>query len=143
MMTLHRDSIAALAILAVVGAGWIHLSEVAPAAAMFPQMILGAMGILAAVMFVQGMRSATPEQPFVNHARNLLLALGLTAVYIAVVEPLGYFPATLIFLPLLAYGIGARGWVVPVVAVGFTSAVWLVFVYAFSRRLPLGVFFDN
>jgi len=142
-MTLHRDSIAALAILAAAGAAWVHLSEVAPAAAMFPQMILGVMGILAAVMFVQGIRSAAPEQPFVIHARNLLIALSLTAIYIAAVEPLGYFPATLIFLPLLAYGIGARGWMVPAVALGFTAAVWLVFVYAFSRRLPMGVFFDN
>jgi len=142
-MTLHRDSIAALAVLAVVGAAWVDISRVAVAAAMFPQMIVAAMGILAAIMFVQGMRRAAPEQPFVDHARNLALALGLTVAYIAAVEPVGYFLATLVFLPALAYGIGARGWAVPVVTLGFTATVWLVFVYGFSRRLPLGMLFDN
>ncbi len=142
-MTLHRDSIAAMAILAVVGAGWVYMSDVAPAAAMFPQMILGAVGILAAIMFVQGMRRGAPEQAFISNARNLALALGLTVTYIIAVQPVGYFPATLVFLPLLAYGIGARGWVVPAVTLGFTAMVWLVFVFAFGRRLPSGTFFDN
>jgi putative tricarboxylic transport membrane protein len=142
-MTLHRDSIAALAILAMVGAAWVQIAQVAQAAAMFPQMILGAVGILAAIMFVQGMRRARPEQPFISHARNLALALGLTLIYIIAVGPVGYFPATLVFLPLLAYGIGARGWLVPVVTLGFTVTVWLVFVFAFGRRLPSGTLFDN
>jgi len=142
-MMLHRDSIAALPVLAMVGAAWVEMSQVAEAAAMFPRMILIALAILAAIMFVQGMRRAAPDTPFVSNARNLALALGLTLIYIIAVEPVGYFLATLVFLPALAYAIGARGWIVPVVTLGFTTTVWLVFVLVFSRRLPSGTLFDN
>ena len=143
-MALHRDSIAALFILLLVAGGWYDLNGVATDAAMFPRLILGAMGILAVAMFAQGLKRAAPDQPFVEHARNLSVTVGLTALYIIAVEPLGYFPATFVFVACLAWALGLRR---PIMVLGasalFTGAVWLVFVGTFSRRLPPGMFFDN
>lgn len=143
-MALHRDSIAALFILLLVVGGWYDLRPVATDAAMFPRLILGLMGILAVVMFAGGLRQDRPDAPFISHARNLALTAGLALVYIAAVEPAGYFPATFVFVAVLAFSLGLRGPLAVIAAsAAFTAAVWLVFVGAFSRRLPPGIFFDN
>ncbi|MBB3897460.1 tripartite tricarboxylate transporter TctB family protein [Roseococcus suduntuyensis] len=143
-MVLHRDSIAALFILLLVAGGWYDLQGVATDAAMFPRLILGAMGILAVVMFTTGLRRAAPDMPFVEHARNLAITVGLTALYIIAVEPVGYFPATFVFVAVLAFTLGLRRpLLVLASSAAFTGAVWLVFVAAFSRRLPPGFLFDN
>jgi hypothetical protein len=143
-MALHRDSLAALFILLLVAGGWYELRHVATEAAMFPRLILGAMGLLAAVMFAGGLRRARADEPFVAHARNLAITVGMTAVYILAVEPLGYFPATFLFVGVLSFTLGLRG---PLAVLGasalFTGVVWLVFAWTFSRRLPPGLFFDN
>jgi len=143
-MALHRDSIAALLILLLVAGAWFDLTHVATEAAMFPRLILAAMGVLALAMFAQGLRRAAPKTPFVEHARNLALTVGLTAVYILAVEPVGYFPATFVFVGVLAWTLGLRGPLKVLAASAlFTGAVWLVFVGTFSRRLPPGFLFDN
>lgn len=143
-MALHRDSIAALAILILVAGGWYDLRNVATDAAMFPRLVLGFMGILAVFMFAAGLRRGAPDKPFITHARNLAITAGLAAVYIAAVAPAGYFPATVVFVAVLAYSLGLRGPLAVIASsAAFTGAVWLVFVGAFSRRLPPGIFFDN
>lgn len=144
-MALHRDSIAALFILLLVAGGWYDLQGVATDAAMFPRLILGGMGILAVLMFAGGLRRAAPETTFVEHARNLAITVGLTAVYIIAVEPVGYFPATFVFVAVLAMALGLRQRPLLVLAASaaFTGAVWLIFVAAFGRRLPPGFLFDN
>jgi putative tricarboxylic transport membrane protein len=143
-MALPRDSVAALFILLLVAGGWYDLQGVATDAAMFPRLILGAMGILAVAMFTGGLRRAAPGTPFVEHARNLAITVGLTAVYILAVEPVGYFPATFVFVAILAMALGLRRPVLVLASsAAFTGAVWLVFVAAFSRRLPPGFLFDN
>lgn len=143
-MALHRDSIAALFILLLVAGGWYELRNVATDAAMFPRLILGAMGIFAAVMFAGGLRRAAPDEPFVIHARNLAITVGMTAVYIIAVEPLGYFPATFLFVGILGFTLGLRGPLLVIAcSAAFTGAVWLVFAWTFSRRLPPGLFLDN
>lgn len=143
-MSLHRDAIAALFVLLLVAGGWYELRNVATDAAMFPRLILGAMGIFAAVMFAGGLRRAAPSEPFIGHARNLAITVGMTAVYIMAVEPLGYFPATFLFIGILGFTLGFRGPLAVLAASAlFTGSVWLVFAWTFGRRLPPGVFFDN
>jgi len=127
-----------------VAGGWYDLRDVATDAAMFPRLILGAMGIFAVVMFAGGLRRASPGLPFVEHARNLAITVGLTALYIIAVEPAGYFPATFVFVTILAMALGLRRPVLVLASsAAFTGAVWLVFVAAFGRRLPPGFLFDN
>ncbi len=143
-MALHRDSVAALFILLLVVGGWYDLHNVATDAAMFPRLILGAMGIFAVVMFAGGLRRAAPDEPFVIHARNLAITVGMTAVYILAVEPLGYFPATFLFIGILGFTLGLRGPLIVIACAAlFTGAVWLVFAWTFGRRLPPGILFDN
>ncbi|WP_306057085.1 tripartite tricarboxylate transporter TctB family protein [Natronococcus wangiae] len=69
-----------------------------------------------------------PDEPFFT-ARNAVLLVGLTAAYVATLEPIGFLVATIGFLAVVLYLFGERNpGVIALYSVGVAIAVWLVFV---------------
>lgn len=141
-MTLRRESFAALALLALVGAAWVESAAIPGEARMFPRLILGLMGVLSAIMLVQSMRRPTVGSFFVDFG-NFATTVLIAAVYVALVEPVGYLLATTVFLPVLAMALGMRRpQLLAVTTIGFVAAVYVIFVLVFDRPLPLGILSD-
>jgi hypothetical protein len=141
-MTLRRESLAALALLAVVGAAWVESASIPGEARLFPRLILGLMGVLSAIMLVQSLRRPSAGSFFVDFG-NFVITVLIAGVYISLVEPLGYLLATSVFIPVLAVALGMRRpQLLAVTTIGFVVVVYLIFVIVFDRPLPLGILSD-
>lgn len=133
----------AVVIFAVAVFGWWWSSGFPAEAQMFPRMVLGLMGLLALIMFIKsfaGMATAD-DRPFIGNARNLAITFASFVVYILLVSTIGFFTGSAIMLPALALLLGYRNPIVIVAStVAFIAVVWFVFVYIFSRPLPVEFF---
>lgn len=82
---------------------------------------------------------ATPETGTDDQAftvRNAALLIGLTAVYIAVLDVIGFLVATIVFLAITLYLFGERDPTrIALYSVGVAFVVWIVFVQ--WLRVPL------
>ena len=142
-MTLSRDGIAALVLLALSGAAWIETGTIPGEARLFPRLVLGVMGVLSVAMLVRSFARRTDAGPFFLAPGALAVTLALAVVYIAAVEVIGYFAATALFVPGLALALGLRRTLLlALTTLGFVAAVYLVFVVLFGRPLPLGLLGD-
>jgi putative tricarboxylic transport membrane protein len=142
-MTLRRDGIAALALLALTVAAWLETGAIPGEARLFPRLVLGAMAVLSAVMLVRSFARRSEAGPFFLAPGALVVTLALAVVYIAAVEVIGYLAATALFVPGLALALGLRRPVLlALTTAGFVAAVHLVFVVLFGRPLPLGLLGD-
>lgn len=142
-MTLSRDGIGALVLLAVTGAAWVEIASVPGEARLFPRLVLGVMAVLSAAMLVRSFARRAETGPFVQTPAALAITLVLAVIYIGAVEVIGYFAATALFVPGLALALGLRRTLlVALTTVGFVAAVYLVFVVLFGRPLPVGLLGD-
>lgn len=142
-MTLSRDGIGALVLLALTGAAWLETGTIPGEARLFPRLVLAVMAVLSVAMLVRSFARRAETGAFVQAPGALAITLGLAVVYIAAVEVIGYFAATALFVPGLALALGLRRKrLLALTTVGFVVAVYLVFVVVFGRPLPLGLFAD-
>lgn len=135
-----QDRILAVAILAAAGGFWYDSANIAAAEAkMFPRLILGVMGLLAVLLFARSFR--LPEfqraEPIIADRKRFALFVGAMCIYAVAVPEIGFFTASVIYVPIAAYLTGLRRvWVNIVVTAVFLVATYLIFVTLFSRPLP-------
>ncbi|MEX2642765.1 MAG: tripartite tricarboxylate transporter TctB family protein [Acetobacterales bacterium] len=141
------DTIAALVLLALAAAAWFGSGPLPAEAASFPRLVAVLMGLLAAAMLARSLapvitgRGRREEQPFFKHFPTFLACLALILSYIFTVSQIGYFSATVVFVPLFAVVLGLRRPVlIALTTACFIAAVYLVFVESFSRPLPVEFF---
>jgi len=139
MVRIH-DRIGAIVLLLVCALAWGRSARFPADAIVFPRMVIALLAILSVAMLAKtffGSRAADSDRPFfINGLRFMLTILAILA-YVFAVSVLGYFTATIAFLPLMAFGLGyRRAGPLAVMAVCFCGAVFLVFVTLFERPLP-------
>ncbi|MDQ8023009.1 MAG: tripartite tricarboxylate transporter TctB family protein [Moraxellaceae bacterium] len=119
-------------------------SDVGPAR--FPMIYASALLVLAALLVINALRrapkaDATPAAPF--HVLPVVIGVVATGLYIFVIPFLGYLPTTVVFLVGLMSLMGMRHRVWnPVIAVGITAFLYLVFLFGLSIPLPMGSLFE-
>src|SRR5690606_370335 len=96
------------------------------------------MGLLALLMLARSVFAGTggEEKPFFKSFGTFLLCLALIFGYIFCTSLIGYFSASVVFVPAFALLLGLRKpLVIVLTTIVFTVTVHLVFVAAFNRPL--------
>ncbi len=108
-------------------------------AALFPELITGAMMLASIGIVVRGIIRPRPGIAALDAAgtRRVLAVIGLTVLYVVGVANVGYVTSSIVFIPLTAWVLGSRQYLVLaiVTAVFLAILVWL-FVFVFSVQLP-------
>ena len=149
-----RDRIAGVVVLLLIIGGFVHIDHLASGAAMFPRMILGLAALLTTLWLISTFVSsrkdaagaeadgkATETKPFMDNPRNLGVFIALIVGYLTLIDIIGYFTSTVIFMIVSALALGFRR--TRYLAVGivlFVAFVHFVFVILFNRPLPVEFF---
>jgi hypothetical protein len=143
----HRDRVFSLVLIvlasifyALIGGVDEPYSPGALAASSYPRFILGCIIALSCVLIV---RPVSGEKETSNFSVQGLAAILLTAGYIFLVESLGFFVLTPVFLFLIPLVVGYRNHVANAAsAVLVTAGLYAVFVLILNIPLPAGVLGD-
>ncbi|WP_395454382.1 tripartite tricarboxylate transporter TctB family protein [Azospirillum melinis] len=126
-------------------------SDVGPAR--FPLIYAGILVVLSAILVIgrllpsrrnQERTAAERAQPATGF-RFAPVAIGVvaTAAYIYLISLVGYIPTTVVFLIGMMRLMGQRSWIrVPLLAVGITAFLYLIFLYGLQIPLPVGSLFE-
>jgi hypothetical protein len=139
-MQARHDRIGAIVILAICAVLYEQLSDLETSAAMFPTIIIGILAGLTVLMLAQSFFiRPTPEseKPFFIHPGRFIVATGMTLAYIAAVQHAGYFTASILFVPGIAYILGYRNKkILAGATAGYAAFAFIVFKLVFERPLP-------
>lgn len=150
MSTIRRERIGALVVFLLCAAAWSQLGAMRAEAALFPKLILGlSFPLTLAWMgstFLPGFggrgkaegRSATP---FMDNPRNLVLFVLCLTAYVGLIDFIGYFTATGLFMVAACLVLDfRRPWMIAAATTGFLGFMYVVFIIIFQRPLPLEFF---
>jgi putative tricarboxylic transport membrane protein len=139
-----RDQLAAGLLMVTVAVFWWDSYTInAAEAQMYPRLILIVLAVLAALLFLRGTRMGgrRADAPVVMVWFAFLAFMACTTAYVVAVAYIGFFTASIVYIPLVAWLIGLRQhWLNALVTVIFLLATWLVFVALFARPLPKEIF---
>lgn len=129
--------------LIVVAAGFlIPTAALRPLSALLPATMLVALIALGVMLLVRDQRTALAGQPalaMTKAPKRVLAAFALIALYAFCVDFIGFYPATGISVPLVAFVFGYRqplGLALATLIV--LSAIWLIFSVAMFQEFPTG-----
>lgn len=139
-----QDRFLAIIIVVVTGLFWADSANIAAdEARMYPRMILGALFVLASLLALRTLSAAKDEHAdaIVTSVPAFSLFILTSTVYVASVSTLGFFTASGIYMPVVAYLLGLRRHLMNLaVTLIFLLAAYVVFVIVFSRPLPREIF---
>jgi len=127
-----RDILTALGVFAFAVAVIVNARGYSEESRFFPQLVAGALALLAIMMFVRTLqsRARTPENgdAMFEAPWRMLLVVVLTAIYFTAFSVVGFTLASVIFIPLSAWLFGYRKlWVTVPVAVAFVVGLIALF----------------
>lgn len=150
MHLLNKDRIGALVVLVCCTLAWSMLDTMPAEAALFPRMIISMAFVLSAIWGISSLRprakaaaSGTGEVPegFMENPRNFAIFAACLAAYIVLIDTIGYFTSSALFVIVTSFLLGFRRPLTVVVsAAGFVLFIYLVFVVIFNRPLPVEFF---
>lgn len=139
MAKIH-DRFGAIVLLLVCVFAWKGSGRFPADASVFPRMVIAFLGILSAVMLAKtfiGPGATTSDRPFFINGRRFAFTTIAILAYVLCVSVLGYFTATVVFLPVMAWCLGYRQAGPLTLMTGtFCTVVFAVFVALFERPLP-------
>lgn len=139
-----QDRILAVLFIVLASLFWIESVNIVTAEArMFPRMILSAVYVLSVLLALRSFRLPSEQR-----GEAIFIALfpflsfvGVSAAYVASVGVVGFFTATAVYMPLIAWLLGLRKLVHSItVTTVFLFAIYIVFVLMFERPMPREVF---
>ena len=113
-----------------------------PGPGMFP-FICGAGIVIVCVIWIRGQKCDTNSEPLWQKGQwhAPVLALIVMTIYTALMEPLGYFLSTLIFIMAWQIFVEREKWLKTVIIAGVgTVVMYFVFAYLLGVALPEGMF---
>ena len=147
MLSYHlRDRIASVVVLAVCMAGFVHTQDMPGGAALFPRLVLGLAGLLslawlASTFLGRSPAAAEPPKPFMENPLNLAIFAGSIVIYVFLIDLIGYFTSTVLFMVGASLALGFRRLPFTAAAVVlFIGFVYFIFRILFDRPLPLEFF---
>lgn len=137
MLTRNAEVIAGLVLVAFSVFAWREASGIRPAAAMFPSLIIMALGFFSVVYLVRSVLAGGATPPVFARGWVFVVVMALTLLYVNAVVRIGYVTSTLVFIPLLAWVIGFRRPVyIAVTTLVYLACVYVLFELLFGRPLP-------
>lgn len=151
MSAVVRERVGALITFLFCAAAWSQIGTMPDEAAFFPRLIIGLAFLLTlgwggSTFFGRGRQVSAEDPegkstPFIENPRNLLVFSLLLVVYVALIDIIGYFTSTALFILAASLGLGfRRPGVIAATMVGFVAFIYFVFVIIFQRPLPLEFF---
>jgi hypothetical protein len=111
-----------------------------PGSAFLPFWLGLVMGLLALMLLVRKSKTDSDWLPRGEGLRDMLVVLGVTVLYIALLSVTGMVIGTALYLAVLMRYLGRhRWWVTLAVALGAAAGNWLVFVHWLRVPMPEGV----
>lgn len=137
---MNRDRLAGLVILLVCTGlfyeGWRYPAD----SRLFPLALLAFLMIGATIMIVRPRSSKGEEE---GDPPRVVLALSLCVLYVVLVEPLGYFLATALFMAAFMAMMGLRRPIICLAAIaGIDLGLYLLFVWQLKVPVPAGFLFQ-
>ncbi|SBV92346.1 conserved membrane hypothetical protein [uncultured delta proteobacterium] len=125
----------------------VYSQELTDSAAMLPRILCGLIFLLSALMAFNAVRAEKRGEHAIQEARppvnlkRIWIFIGLLIGYVALVQPLGYFVITPVFIVAACWFLRATTLVTCVgIAIGFPVLVYLVFVRLLHLPVPMGGF---
>ena len=141
----NHDRIAGLVILAVSAFLFDRAGEFPAESRIFPRMILLFAMVLAGWMMLRSFVVASwrdkVTEPFFLHFGRFAITVSSMGLYVVAVEHIGYYTATILYLPLSAWVLGYRHRIVlALTTVGYIAFAFLVFDLVFELQFPEELF---
>lgn len=139
---LRPETLTAIGLLIASVAFLIPTAEMRPLSALLPAAMLIATSILSVILLISDQRKAAAGEPAAAMTKSpgrVLGALALIVLYTLAVDFIGFYPATAVSVPLVAWTFGYRHplglLTATAIVLGF---IWLVFSFAMSQEFPVG-----
>ena len=114
-----------------------------PISALLPATMLVALIVLSVVLLIRDQRKAAadePAAPMAESPRRVVGAFALIVLYAVSTEVVGFYPATIVTVPLVAWIFGFRNPLgLALATVIVVGSIWLVFDLAMNERFPTGI----
>jgi putative tricarboxylic transport membrane protein len=137
---LNRDTVTAAGLLLFAGAAWLQTTSLPAGAALFPQLSLLLLALCSLAYVLRSVVKGIPKrqyEPLFHHPARFAIAFAAIAFYALVFPRIGYFTATLVFIPALVAALGMRRYRLTLISTAiFTVLVYLLFVVLLGRYLP-------
>jgi putative tricarboxylic transport membrane protein len=139
---LRPETLTAIGLIVVATGFLIPTAALRPLSALLPAAMLIALVVLGAMLLTNDQRVAAKGEPaaaMTKAPKRVLAAFALIALYAIGVDFIGFYPATGISVPLVAYVFGYRhplGLALATLIV--LSAIWLIFSVAMYQEFPTG-----
>lgn len=134
----------AVIIVVITGLFWAESADIAAdEARMYPRMILVSLFILGGLLAARTLRSGKEERAdaIITSVPAFGVFILASMLYVASVSTLGFFTASGIYMPAVAFLLGLRRHLMNIaVTVIFLLATYVVFVIIFARPLPREIF---
>jgi len=154
-MTLNRDSIVAIVLLAACGGLALATLEIREpdygqlSPATWPRAIVGVLAVLSLIYLVQSLRQGPdapdPDAPkgareFLAYWRNVIWSFALFGLYLLAIPYVGMLVGGIAFVFALLTALGGLRWVAlhAAIAVVSVGGMWAVFTYGLDVLLPRG-----
>lgn len=140
---LRPETLTAAGLLVLSAAFLVPTAAMRPMSALLPATMLLTLIVLAVILLIMDQRSAAqgiPATPVMAAPRRVATAFGLIIAYFIGVDLVGFYPATAVSVPLVAYMFGYRhlpGLVAATVIV--LALIWGIFSVAMSQEFPAGL----
>jgi putative tricarboxylic transport membrane protein len=144
---MKRDDLLAGLLLALVGLGVVlgairlHIgTPLHPQPGFFPVLGGAALALLAVILMVQAaLGRSTGTEAFGRLGPPAIMVVGM-GVYVAILEPLGYVPATMLIAAVILRVLGVSSWrVLGVASLALSVGTYLLFARVLGIDLPAGV----
>jgi len=146
----RREKIGSIISLIFCVGAWSQLGSMPSEAAFFPRLIIGTAFLLTLVWCVSAFFKTAPPseadseagpQPFLESRKNFSIFVVSLVIYIALIDAIGYFSSTALFMIGTSFALGfRRPLLTGATTIGFIVFVYLIFVVAFQRPLPIEFF---
>ncbi|MGO4852908.1 tripartite tricarboxylate transporter TctB family protein [Phaeovulum sp. W22_SRMD_FR3] len=143
---LRPETLTAVGTILVAGAFLRPTLDLRPMSALLPAAMLIALAVLAATLMILDQRKAAKGQaaePMTKAPRRVLGAFALIVLYTLGVDFVGFYLATAVSVPLVAYAFGFRhpGGLAAATLIVLAD-IWLIFSFAMSQEFPTGRFWS-
>lgn len=137
-----KDVVSSVVVFAFSVGAFVIARDFGGGAELFPRGLAIIMMFVSALMFVRAVfwPAAVPKgvAPFAaEEVRVVATCVVLTLLYIALIVPLGFLTASILFVAAVAYALGMRNHLaIWLTAFGFVGCLWFLFVRIFHTPLP-------
>lgn len=137
------ETLTAVGILVVAGAFLVPALELKPISALLPVAMLVGLMALSLALLIKDQRKASNgdvAKPMMQAPSRVASAFLLITGYMVATDLIGFYPATAVTIPLVAYAFGYRSLpgllAATVIVVG---AIYLIFDFAMAQQFPAGI----